>query len=117
MAVVISRGPKHTPRTACPMLEFAKYLARPAIPQNTGGLMTPRHFPAITQTEQSKAGTYGYTAASNLTFVGPGPCRRIGRRLFISAPSVVYRKVCHDARHEVLEVERFERRALVCSVR
>lgn len=35
------------------MQEFAKHLARPAIPQNTGGPITPRHFPAITQTGQS----------------------------------------------------------------
>ena len=33
--------------------------------------------------------------------------------MFVSAPSVVYRKVCHDAGQEVLDVGLFERRALV----
>src|SRR5579863_8722632 len=101
------------------MQEFAKHVARPAMPQNTGGLMTPRRFLAITQTGQSiKLVPMGTLPQKQSTFVGPGPCRRIGRRLFISVPSVGYRKVSHDAWHQVLEVSdsRVARSSLFCTV-
>jgi hypothetical protein len=69
------------------MLEFAKHAARPAAtvhlmvpppiskPQNTGGLITPKRFLAITQTGQSiKLVPMGTLPQKQSTFVGPGPC-------------------------------------------